>query len=637
MKFLRRFSAFLVFLLFVPPSLVLAQNVDSTNYTLIAPSLDSTTGSTESTNYSALNSGSPIDEYTLTSSTYEQRGGPQAFYEANVPSVSCLETSTNSGSTSCTGVPGGQGMQGVCSIPGCYDRMKLEINPQNNSADTRYAVQISTSSDFSSGVFYVDGTTRTLITSYDNTDFLYKCEWEGTVVSGLCGSPNTTWQKYNILGLNSGKQYYVRLSAYKGSNAAGEFTQTEWGPSANATLQNPTISMNVDVGPSSTSTSNSPYKINFNTIVPDTVTTSNDYMIYRLSTNALNGIEMNVQGVNGELYNAVAGDDIPAVNADLASNYGYGIRNDYSTNSQYLPPSGGLDFDGTDDYTTASDSGFFEPSTNLTISFWAYFDEVDTGTQQNLVIKGHTSSPFYSYQIFEVGGYICGHWVNTSDNVFDACSYVQATTGKWHHIAFVKDGSNLYMYLDGIQYPSFDTPSGSIKDSNSDLRFGAGGAGNNHFDGKMDDIRIFGAGLSQSQIRADMFDEISGTTLNLVGYWKLNEGTGQDILDSTINLSDGVLGATSSAASDDPTWSTGFVSTGLLGVINVSSSPSDFTDSGAPNKVGAPTTSLVKLFDSGGKALHTGVSAYKVKVKASYSDAAGVYTETITAMPVATF
>lgn len=314
---------------------VKAQNLDSSSYTLIGPNLSPSTGITESTTYSSLATGGPMDDFTVSSTSYLARGTSQAFFEAEVPDISCFETSTNSGNTSCTGVPGGNGMQGVCSSPGCYNRAKVEINSGENPDDTKYALQVSTNSNFTSNVFYVSGTTKLLKTSLDITDFLYKCEWEGTTLAGYCGASNTTLTKYNILGLNPNTTYYIRASAFHGIDDAGIFSQSAWGPSVSATTQAASITFDIDVASTTSGSSTPPYSISNLQILPESIYTTTDYIIFRVTSNAANGAEVKIKGENGVLTNSATSDTIVAYSGDLGgATSGYGIRNDSSTNSQ---------------------------------------------------------------------------------------------------------------------------------------------------------------------------------------------------------------------------------------------------------------------------------------------------------------
>lgn len=310
---------------------IYAQNLDSSTYRLISPSTETVNGTITSSTYAALVDSSPVSDYITTSSTYENRGGTAAFIEAAVPQISCFETSTTSG----TCAIGSNGMQEVCSSPGCYDRAKFKINNQSNVADTRYATQISTSSDFTTGVSFVDGTTRLLKSTLTVNDFLYQCDWEGTTAVGYCGSPNTTWQRYNVLGLTPGTTYYIRSSALHSSNSNGNFTQSEWGPSATAATQNTSITIDVDITNDYVAGSSvPPYVLTMPPLVPEVVKTSTQYIVFRLSSNAMNGINLQIAGTNGALFNSL-GNTIPAVSADLdASASGYGIRNVTASNTQ---------------------------------------------------------------------------------------------------------------------------------------------------------------------------------------------------------------------------------------------------------------------------------------------------------------
>ncbi|RMD76923.1 hypothetical protein D6810_02570 [Candidatus Dojkabacteria bacterium] len=175
-----------------------AMNLESANYRLIAPSTEPINGIIESPTYAALVDSSPVNDFRSDSTTYSLRGGTASNITPNVPLIDCFETTTNSGSCSI----GTNGMQEVCSAPGCYDRAKVKINQLQNPNDARYALQISTTPDFSSDVKFIDGTTRLPKSSLTINDFRFKCEWEGVVLSPYCASPNITWQKYNILGLN---------------------------------------------------------------------------------------------------------------------------------------------------------------------------------------------------------------------------------------------------------------------------------------------------------------------------------------------------------------------------------------------------------------------------------------------------
>ncbi len=309
--------------------LVYSQNLESTNYRLIAPSTEPINGIIDSPSYSALVDSSPVNDFKTDSTTYSLRGGTASNITPNVPLLSCFETTTNTGTCSI----GTNGMQEVCSAPGCYDRAKFRIDTQSNPPDARYAIQISTTSDFSANVFFVDGTTRLLKTTLTINDFKFKCEWEGEIFGTYCTTPNTTWQKFNILGLQEGTQYYIRAASLHGTSVNGTFTQTEWGPSLSATTANTSLSFDIDIDSDYVLGSTlPPHIINISNINPEVVTNSDDYLILRYTTNALNGMRINIKGNNGALQNG--SNIIPNVNGDLdVLSSGYGLRNISASNS----------------------------------------------------------------------------------------------------------------------------------------------------------------------------------------------------------------------------------------------------------------------------------------------------------------
>lgn len=327
-------SAFLIFTLAILYGFVsYAMNLESANYRLIAPSTEPINGIIESPSYAALVDSSPVNDFRADSTTYSLRGGTASNITPNVPLIECFETTTNSGTCSI----GTNGMQEVCSTPGCYDRAKVKINQQQNPNDTRYALQISTTPDFSSDVKFIDGTTRLPKSSLTINDFRFKCEWEGVVLSPYCASPNITWQKYNILGLNPGTQYYIRAASLHGSSINGTFTQSEWGPSQTATTANTSLSFDIDITDDYTSgSSNAPHILSLPTVLPETVVDSKDYIVLRFSSNGLGGLVINIKGQNGSLNNG--SQSIPSVSGDLdILTSGYGLRNLSVSNSSDYP------------------------------------------------------------------------------------------------------------------------------------------------------------------------------------------------------------------------------------------------------------------------------------------------------------
>ncbi len=130
--------------------------------------------------------------------------------------------------------------------------------------------------------------------------------------------------------------------------------------------------------------------------------------------------------------------------------------------------------------------------------------------------------------------------------------------GLWHHVACVRAGPGVgqgKIYIDGVDQtdPTQNTP-GSITTLSGNLTLGVG-LGSFFINGAMDDLRIWNVERSQAEINNNMNVELAGNEAGLIGYWRFNEGSGQDILDSQTNGTqhNGTLGADNNTASDDPT------------------------------------------------------------------------------------
>lgn len=139
--------------------------------------------------------------------------------------------------------------------------------------------------------------------------------------------------------------------------------------------------------------------------------------------------------------------------------------------------------------------------------------------------------------------------------------------GNWHHIAVIatKNANSLKLFVDGKEafVTTYHSGSWPIIDNTDHLYFG-----NSNFEDypeytgryskEISEVRIFSRALSQDEIKSTMYkstlseDEMDG----LVGWWKMNDASGQTVTDSSGNGNNGTLGANASVGADDPTWST---------------------------------------------------------------------------------
>ena len=101
---------------------------------------------------------------------------------------------------------------------------------------------------------------------------------------------------------------------------------------------------------------------------------------------------------------------------------------------------------------------------------------------------------------------------NSSTSVAAITSTNTYGDGDWHHIAAVKDSSNNYLYVDGVQVGTIATVNGISHTTN--IILGRVGAYNGFYNGTLDQVRIYDTALSSSNV-ALLYAETSATSSTL--------------------------------------------------------------------------------------------------------------------------
>jgi hypothetical protein len=127
----------------------------------------------------------------------------------------------------------------------------------------------------------------------------------------------------------------------------------------------------------------------------------------------------------------------------------------------------------------------------------------------------------------------------------------------WQHFAYVFENGNAWLYLDGIldaQMAGMNIPQVSATPLSLGRQKSLQGFIGNHYNGAMDEIRLWNVARSAREIARDMNKRPSGKPDGLVAYWRMNDGSGQIASDETGNGHDMQLGDTPGVDATDPTW-----------------------------------------------------------------------------------
>ena len=214
--------------------------------------------------------------------------------------------------------------------------------------------------------------------------------------------------------------------------------------------------------------------------------------------------------------------------AGLVANYTFddGTANDLTGNHHGIThgfvlrtPSPSLSLDGVDDYVEIphSETVNFGTNDNFTVEVWVKADpnQLDLDNGDNDIIEKWDVNgggyPFVIRYIRNTGQIIAARW--DGSNAGAVTSTTNINDGNFHHIAFVKDGENLHLYVDGVlESTQTDNTSFNTK-NNSSIYVGRRGQNqpfDNHFRGEVDELRIWNTARTQAEIQGNANQKLTG-------------------------------------------------------------------------------------------------------------------------------
>jgi signal transduction histidine kinase/ligand-binding sensor domain-containing protein/CheY-like chemotaxis protein len=120
-------------------------------------------------------------------------------------------------------------------------------------------------------------------------------------------------------------------------------------------------------------------------------------------------------------------------------------------------------------------------------------------------------------------------------------------TNEWIHVAAVSGNAGMRLYLNGVLLGSNDfTASFASVNSGKHNYFGLSNQkvtypNDQEFDGQMDEIRVWSVARTEEQIRATMFQRLTGQEPGLAGYWNFENVSGGLVKDLSSGAHDGKL------------------------------------------------------------------------------------------------
>lgn len=222
---------------------------------------------------------------------------------------------------------------------------------------------------------------------------------------------------------------------------------------------------------------------------------------------------------------------------------------DVTTSNRYC-----LNFDGSNDYVDFGD--ILATYTSFTIEAWVR--TTTTAGTQTIVTLGYNDSSSeakptntsFSMTLIS-GGDLKIFWeygeLGSNEEEYDD-SYA-ISTNVWTHVCVTRDNSDnkVRFYKNGVLTHTSNTttdPNGGTS-TNMNLRVGASQNNASNFNGDIAQLRIFNTARSDTDIANSYTTILSPSTGGLVADWRMDEGSGTQVTDSSDSDNDGTIsGAT---------------------------------------------------------------------------------------------
>ena len=222
----------------------------------------------------------------------------------------------------------------------------------------------------------------------------------------------------------------------------------------------------------------------------------------------------------------------------------------------------------------ANDGGYIDcgnalanisPIISFTVEFWLKADDVtsvdfpiisktgnteDNDDNDSFIVKLSNNDIFIQYEYA------------TNSNITRTTSAFSISANTWTHIAIVRsaDTDDIRVYKNGalaetISDSNTDNDPSGADSSDQRLFIGANFGKTKFFDGELAHLRVWDIARNATQIARYYQRSIDSNATGLVGYWKLDEGNGTTVLDSSSNSNNGtIISNHSDGVTNLPTW-----------------------------------------------------------------------------------
>ncbi|NLJ07386.1 MAG: T9SS type A sorting domain-containing protein [Sphingobacteriales bacterium] len=224
---------------------------------------------------------------------------------------------------------------------------------------------------------------------------------------------------------------------------------------------------------------------------------------------------------------------------------------------------GSINFDGYDDIAHTDGSSILNLSTSGTVEAWINVDVFKIAA--GIVHKGDAtdySDEEYSLQFYWGTGqynklcFVLGHSNGTEGTTWNKLiSNTNFVAGEWYHVAIAWNSTNMYIYVNG-NLDNSRTNSVMPTAYTGGLNIGSQcytEPPKRPFDGKIDEVRVWNTTRTQTEIRENMYKQLTGSESGLVAYYDFEEGSGNTLLNHAPSIIDHIVVESGGSYTTTPT------------------------------------------------------------------------------------
>jgi len=157
-----------------------------------------------------------------------------------------------------------------------------------------------------------------------------------------------------------------------------------------------------------------------------------------------------------------------------------------------------LSFDGVDDYVDCRNDESLNITDAITIEAWVKQAENNDGY---VIIKNTADDSKRLYAMWSQGSEDSVHFFYYDGAKEEICWNYALDDNTWHHVVITVDGLTATLYVDGVSQGD-KTLSGAFQgDATAKVKIGKREPNHFHFNGTIDEVRIYNRALTQTEIQ----------------------------------------------------------------------------------------------------------------------------------------